>query len=285
MLSLSVRKEDFLCYVPLFLIVILFLPVFLALYRFKWKTIDYTHAYFILPVSLWLAWRERNRLKELIKSPSTLGNIVGLLILLFGSALFIFGWRNEYLMILSFSLIPILVGYIYFIFGLKVLRLLWFPLFYLFLMVPPPSGILDSITIPMRYGITVAVQVFLSFLGYPIVREGLLLILNGNEIYMGAPCSGFRSLITLLSLGLVYTYISSGNIKTKASLGISIIPMALLGNFLRVISVCLAINYFGVKIGEIVHDVFGYVVFIILILGLICLENLCLGLEKKNEAA
>jgi exosortase len=268
MLSLNINKKDFLYYIPLFLIVI-----------------DYTHAYFILPVSLWLAWSERKRFKELIESPSTLGNIVGLLILFFGSALFVLGWRNDYLIILSFSLIPILVGYIYFIFGLKVLRLLWFPLFYLLLMVPPPMGILDAITIPMRYGITAASHYFLSFLGYPIVREGLLLILNDNEIYMGAPCSGFRSLITLISLGLAYTYISSGNIKTKVSLLISIIPMAILGNFLRVILVCLAINYFSNKIGEIVHDVCGYVIFIILILGLICLENLCLKLEKKNEAA
>jgi exosortase len=248
----------------------------------SWAKLDYHHAYFILPVSLWLSWRQWKRYKIPVKPSSFYETITGLSLLIFGVFLFALGWRNNHTIITTFSLIPVLAGYISFMFGFKVLRLFWFPLLYLFLLIPPPTAILDSITLPMRFFITDISQSFLTLLGYPVMREGLILSLNNNEIFMGAPCSGFRSLITLISLGLVYIYISTGNIKTKMSLLFSIIPIALLGNLIRVISVCLAVNHFGPSVGNSVHDIGGYAVFIILIIGLVTLENFCLKLEKKH---
>jgi exosortase len=282
MIKLNAIKINYLSYIPPLFIICLYFPLFRRLYMHNWATLDYHHAYFILPVSLWLSWRQCKLNKISVKPSSFYENITGLILLTFGAFLFALGWRNDYSLISTFSLIPVLAGYICFMFGFKVLRLFWFPLLYLILLIPPPSGILDSITLPMRFFITNISQSFLTLLGYPVMREGLILSLNNNEIFMGAPCSGFRSLITLLSLGLVYTYISTGNIKTKMSLLLFIIPIALLGNFIRVISVCLAVNHFGPSIGNSVHDIGGYAVFIILIIGLITLENLCLKLEKKH---
>jgi exosortase len=280
MISLKAIRKNYLLYIPLLLIICIYFPLFRRLYMHNWATLDYHHAYFILPVSLWLSWRQCKLYKIIIKPSSVYGNLTGIILLIFGAFLFVHGWRNDYLLLSTFSLIPVLAGYISFMFGLNILRLFWFPLLYLILLIPTPLFILDSITLPMRFLITDISQSFLSLLGYQIVRDGLILSLNNNEIYMGAPCSGFRSLITLLSLGLVYAYISSGNIKTKLSLLLFIIPIALLGNFIRVISVCLAVNHFGPSIGNSVHDIGGYAVFIILIIGLITLENLCLKLEK-----
>jgi exosortase len=282
MVTLKAIKNNYLTYIPLLLIICLYFPQFRLHYMSNWANLDYHHAYFILPVSLWLSWRQCRLNKIIIKPSSFYETITGLILLTFGALVFVHGWRNGYALLSTFSLIPVLAGYISFMFGFKVLRLFWFPLLYLILLIPPSTGILDSITLPMRFFITNISQSFLSFLGYQVVREGLIISVNNNEIYMGAPCSGFRSLITLLSLGSVYAYISSGNIKTKISLLFSIIPIALLGNFFRVISVCLAVNHFGSNLGNKVHDIGGYVVFIILIVGLIFLENFCLKLEKKH---
>ena len=282
MVTFKAIKNNYLLYIPLILITCLYFPLFRLHYMSKWASLDYHHAYFILPVSLWLSWRQCKLHNVSIKPTSFYENITGLILLTFGAFLFIIGWRNDYSLISTFSLIPVLAGYISFMFGFKVLRLFWFPLLYLILLIPPSTGILDSITIPMRFLITNLSQSFLSLLGYQVIREGLILSLNNNEIYMGAPCSGFRSLITLLSLGLVYAYISSGNIKTKLALLFFIVPFALLGNFIRVISVCLAVNYFGSSFADPVHDFGGYAIFIILIIGLITLENFCLKLEKKH---
>ncbi len=157
------------------------------------------------------------------------------------------------------------------------MRLLAFPIAYLLLMVPPPMNVLDSITLPMRHGISVVTEFLLKTAGYGITRDGLLLSIGGHEIYMGAPCSGFRSLITMISLGLAYVYIGKSAVKKKVVLLASIVPLALLGNLIRVVGMCLVSFYLGDAAGVKYHDYSGFIIFLVLIMGLIGLENL---LEK-----
>jgi exosortase len=187
--------------------------------------------------------------------------------------MFVFGSRFDYASVIAFSLILVLFGLIYFLYGRDMVKLLSFPILYLLLLVPPPMGIIDSITLPMRYGISNLAEQVLYFFNYPITREGLLLTIGYNDIFMGQPCSGFRSLITLLSLGLVYVYISKSTIPKKFLLTAFIVPLALLGNLVRVITLCLITFHFGEKAGQgFFHNFSGIVMFIITILGLMGLE-------------
>lgn len=262
------------------LVTLLYSPILYQLYSTRWEMIDYTHAYFILPISLWLAWRKKDELKKIIKNPKSANAASSLSLFIFGILMFIFGWRQDYLFITTLSLIPVLFGIIFYLYSEKAARILLFPTCYLLLMVPPPIGILDKITLPMRYGASVATAWILNILHLPITRDGLLLSIGGHEIYMGPACSGFRSLITLISLGLAYIYINKGSLKKKSLLFISIIPLTLLGNLIRVILVCLVTYWFGEKTGHTFHDTSGFLIFMILIFGLMGLENL---LEKKNR--
>ena len=157
-----------------------------------------------------------------------------------------------------------------------------FPILYLLLLIPPPFAILDSITLPMRHGISVATEAILRLLGYPISREGLLLTIGYNDIFMGQPCSGFRSLITMFSLVLVYVYISKGTMTKKLILTSFIVPMALFGNLVRVITLCLITFYFGEEAGQgFFHNFSGIVIFIITLLGLMGVENI---LDRKLKS-
>ncbi|NOZ70170.1 MAG: exosortase [Deferribacteres bacterium] len=224
----------------------MYAPVFFNLYSFRWDKVDYTHAYFILPISLWLTLRKKEALKELAgRSGAGSGNLLSLFLLVPGILMFIIGWRQDYLFISTLSLIPVLFGLLLFLYGTGVAKALSFPILYLLLLVPPPFGILDSITLPMRYGISAATETILRFFDYPITRKGLLLTIGYNDIFMGQPCSGFRSLITMFSLVLVYVYIIKGTLGKKLILTAFIIPAALLGNLIRVITLCLITFYFG----------------------------------------
>jgi len=265
----------------------LFAPVLLQLYKSRWEAIDYTHAYFIFPISLYLVWRKKDLLLELSKtSHKTKG--VGLLFILIGIASFVLGWREEYLVLSSVAMIPVFTGVLLFVYGASFLRVLWFPIAYLVFLMPPPLGVLDAITLPMRYGISFVVAKILTLLGYPLVREGLLLNMGGNDIYMGQPCSGFRSLITLLSLGIVYIYTLKGTAQKKLFMSAFIIPFALLGNVIRVLLLCFITYYLGHEMAQgVLHDASGIVMFVILILCLIGLEkvidkNKCSKVSKVN---
>ncbi len=250
----------------------MYAPVFFNLYSFRWDKVDYTHAYFILPISLWLTWRKRAALKELAGRTGA-GNIPGLLLLVSGILMFIMGWREDYLFISTLSLIPLLFGLVLFLYGTRVAGALSFPILYLLLLVPPPFGILDSITLPMRYGISAATETILRLFDYPITRKGLLLTIGYNDIFMGQPCSGFRSLITMFSLVLVYVYIIRGGLAKKLILTAFIIPAALLGNLIRVITLCLITFYFGEEAGQgFFHNFSGIMIFVITISGLMGVE-------------
>lgn len=272
-------------YIIWILVVVLYSPTFLHLYRVKWEAIDYTHAYFILPVTLFLVWRKRNEIKNTIQTTKPEGNIIGLVPLVLGILMFIFGWRQVYYLISVLSLIPLLTGLIIYLYGTKVLKILWFPIFYLLLLAPPPLGVLDSITLPMRYAISNATEVILRFAKYPITREGLMLTIGYNDIFMGQPCSGFRSLITLLSLGIVYVNISKISAGGKLLLTAFIVPFALLGNLIRVITLCLITFYFGEEAGQgFFHNFSGIVMFIITILGLMGTESLLEKIKTSSSA-
>jgi len=257
----------------------LYSPVIYQLYKARWETIDYTHAYFILPLSFFLAWRNlRNRDATAGKASSS-----GLFLVVLGLAMFIFGWKLGYLFISTLSLIPLLYGIIIYLYGTVMAKRLSFPILYLLLMVPPPLGVLDAITIPMRQGISEAAVAILNAIHYPIHREGLMLYLGTHEIFMGAPCSGFRSLITMFSLGIFYVYVIKGTLWKKLALVAAIIPLALLGNLIRVITLCLLTYHKGEKVAQgFFHYFSGGVIFVIMIVGLLVLEAVLERFEKKT---
>lgn len=252
----------------------LYTPVFIQLYQSRWETIDYTHAYFILPVSLLLVWTLKDKLKSLSAMPSTGQSMLALGLIILGVLTFAFGWKNDYLSVSTISLIPLLFGLSIYLYGSKVAKILAFPILYLLFLVPPPLGILDAVTLPMRYGVSVVSEKILHLLNYPISREGLLLSVGGHQVFLGEACSGFRSLVTLSALGLAYIYLSKGSTKKRTIMALSIIPLTLIGNLIRVVSVCLVTYYIGESVGQrYYHDISGFVIFLFMIIGLLIIEN------------
>ncbi|MBI5195497.1 MAG: exosortase, partial [Nitrospirae bacterium] len=231
------------------LVAIMYTPIFYRLYKVGWSD-DYSHAYFIFPIVLWLIWRKRAELKQIFQNTPYVKNFFSLPVFLLGLLMFVFGWHQDYDFILTFSLIPLSLGLTTYIYGMNITKAVSFPLFYLIFLVPPPAAVLDAITLPMRHGVSVVAEIILRFFDYPITRNGLLITVGYNEIFMGAPCSGFRSLITMFSLVLAYVYISKGALLKKFVLAALIIPFALVGNVLRVITLCLITFYFGEEAGQ-----------------------------------
>ena len=264
----------FLQIIPWILFVVLYFPIFWGLYRSRWASIDYTHAYFILPIVLLMVWTKRKEIREkmFIRDPDI---FMGLFLFLFGITSLIFGYGQGYLFVQTISVIPVVLGMVIFLYNREVAKLIAFPILYLLLLIPIPAGILDNITLPMRYATAVASAKILASMHYEVIRQGLLLNVNGYNIFMGAPCSGFRSLITMLSLGLIYIFFSKGSVFKNLVLFLSIFPMAFIGNVIRVTALCLITVYFGDEAGRgFFHNFSGIVVFFFMICGMMLLEHI-----------
>src|SRR5262245_56031691 len=106
---------------PWIFITVLYSPIFYHLYRQRWEMVDYTHAYFILPVSLWLVWRKRNIIRDIAAESASTGNWTGIIFLIIGLLFFVLGWRKDYMFISSLSLIPVLGGLVLLLYGPQVL--------------------------------------------------------------------------------------------------------------------------------------------------------------------
>jgi exosortase len=269
--------------IPWIILAALFVPIFYQLYHIRWVQIDYTHAYFVLPLFLFLIFLKRDALRPYTFYPTPFSTAVGLCLIVIASLMFVLGWREGFLFISTVSFIFFLLGLSLFLMGASATRKILFPILYLFLLVPIPLGILDQVTLPLRYGTSVAVEWCLRYLGYPLHRDGLLLSMDTTEIYVGQPCSGFRSIVTLFSLGLIYIYFLKAKLSHKLILTASIIPFALIGNCIRVMAVCLITFYWGKDAGEgFLHTFSGIVVFLVVILGMFILENGLTEFAKKT---
>jgi len=113
--------------------------------------------------------------------------------------------------------------------------------------------------------------VFLLKTGFniPIKNEGFQIFFPNASLIVENPCSGLRSLITLLALGSIFAYLLKASFIKRIGLFLLSIPIALLSNLIRVVLLSLGVYIYGSNITKsFFHDSSGYLVFAI---SFICL--------------
>ena len=258
-------------------------PMLFALYRQRWASLGYTHAYFILPLSIWFAYRRKSGIKKAIEQETKKYSPLSLLWVFSGAFLYILSWRQGYMLLAAFSLLPFLYGTVGFIYGRQTQKILRIPIIYLLFMVPPPFALLDKITLPLRYISAASVESILKILGFKVIREGLNYTVNGHSMTVEEACSGFRSLITMLALGFAYIIAYKGNLKRNTMLILSVAPLALIGNIIRILIISFMAVFLGEKTAEgFMHSFSGIVVFIFVVIGFLAIENILNKKETKE---
>lgn len=226
-----------------------------------WATDDnYSHGFLIVPLALYFVWERRKRLAAAPCAPSWLG----LPVVLGGLALLVAGVLGAELFTARFSLIVVLAGTVLFVLGWTHLRVLAFPLAFLVLMIPLPSIIFNQIAFPLQLlasrfgeGVLQAAQV-------PVLREGNVMILADTTLEVAEACSGIRSLISLLTLGIVYGYFVDGRMWVRTVIALATIPIAILANGVRVAGTGLAAHYYGPEAAQgFFHTFSGWLVFLV----------------------
>ncbi len=90
---------------------------------------------------------------------------------------------------------------------------------------------------------------------------------------VGAQCSGLRSIVTLLTLVALVVFMVQGPWWSKALLALSSVPIAILGNMLRVSSLLGVANIWGADVGfKYYHDYSGIVFFLSALLLLVAVQ-------------
>lgn len=262
------------------LTIILFGPVFIELFDVWSNNEDYSHGFFVIPISLYIAWGKR---AEIIKS-SLKPSWLGLPLLIGGSIGYVVALLVRFHTLTYLSMMMIIVGLLLFLGGWKLIKILLLPIFFLLFMFPIPTAYYILITNPLKLMITKISMNLIYSIGIPVYREGNLLHLASTSLEVAEACSGIRSLYSYLMLGCLFAYLSNRRLS-KVVLVVSTFPLAILVNTIRVTGTGILAHYFGSEVAQgFFHEFAGFVLFGIGLVALFITYHLLESRKTKSSS-
>jgi len=118
-----------------------------------------------------------------------------------------------------------------------------FPLCLLVLMVPLPTHVVDNIVYLLQSGSTEVAHAGFRLFDVPVYRDGFSFSLPGVTVVVAEECSGIRSSMALLITALVGGYLFVQSDVNRWILCLSVIPLAMLKNGLRIVTLTILAAY------------------------------------------
>jgi exosortase len=252
-----------------------------------WKLDEWQHCWLVLPICVFLIWRQRAELSRL----PLRGSSFGFLVTLVGLFLYWAGYRVDNYFIGIGSTFVVLAGAIIWVGGWRWMGALAFP--WAFLMFAMPLLFLESIlAFRLRLIMSDASVTLLNGIGIDTVQQGTAILSAPNSLLglprgagfsvdVADPCSGIRSLFALTMVTALYSYFAIKPLWKQWSLFACAIPLAVIGNMARIMMLTLGTIAVGPEIAigsledpSLFHLVAGYVVFVVALAGMIGVGHL-----------
>ncbi len=242
---------------------------------------DYSHGWLIPIAAAYLVWRKRD---ELAAAPKSVA-LAGLAVVVAGLLMHWVGAKAQQTRVSLFGLLVVMWGIPYYLYGRDVARLLLFPCSFLILCIP--LNFLDSMTFPLRIFATVISTGLLNGLGVSVERSGSAIFSTmegGMQLDVADPCSGIRSIMAMAAMAAFYSHVTQRSLGRQWALFLIALPIPVIGNIVRIITVAITYQAFGSELAMKVHDASGYIVFAVDTLCLIAVgELLKLDLSEVSE--
>jgi len=122
-------------------------------------------------------------------------------------------------------------------YGVPTFGAAMFPLLLLLLLVPIPLDVMDKIISVLQRGSAEATYALFKLAGVPMFRDGVRFELPGIGIEIAGECSSIHSSWALFITGLILAHLFLKSIWTKVCLSISTVPIAMLTNAVRIVTI------------------------------------------------
>jgi exosortase len=178
-------------------------------------------------------------------------------------------------------------GLIGLVWGYRWLLRSVFP-YFLFCFMVPLGSFTEKATFHLRLFVTWVVEhLFNDILGISVVRQGTQLF-NGLGTYqfeVAAACSGIRSLVSIFLIATVYGFIVFSSPLKRFIMMAAGVPLAVIGNVVRLSCIICAGEFGGQKWGNIVHEdpFFSIVPYIPAILGVMYIGRWLENMQDRNN--
>lgn len=242
------------------LVLYLYGPTLVALISQWLQDPDFGHGLLVPLFSGWLVWSHRARLALLPSKPSW----AGLSVVILSLAMLVGGILGAELFLARTSLVFLLAGLVILLSGWNWFRALLFPWAFLFLMVPIPKIVLNQVTLPLQSLASQLASSMLSLLAVPVLRDGNIIGLPDMTLEVAEACSGIRSLMSLLTLAVIYGYFTESRLLPRVLLALTAIPIAVVANGLRIVGTGLLVNYGNAELARgFFHSFSGWLIFVL----------------------
>jgi exosortase len=264
-----------------------YFTVLVNLGRDWWSDENYSHGLLVPLVIGYILWHERKRLAAAQIQPQVWLGVAGVgvsLVMLWA------GVAGAELFVQRMSIVLMLASVAIYFWGFRLLRLLAVPLLLLVLAIPIPQIVFNRIAFPLQLFASRCAVSAMQLLDISVLRQGNvieLMPLGAHEpkrLAVVEACSGIRSLMTLVTLAVVYAYFtgprrgrqgSDQGPRSKSSwfrnfaiwravvLVIAAVPIAILTNALRVSGTGVLAHYYGTRVADgFFHTFSGWVIYI-----------------------
>jgi exosortase len=260
------------------LLLIAFWPILTGIYM-SWflENAFMEHGILVIPAAAYMAWTKKDKLKTIPRQPSAWG----IPLLLWGALQAMAGIAAQWIWVSRMAFLVSLVGYLAAVFGWRIIRELVYPLCTLILMIAPPTFIFERLTLSLQLLASRLGEFCLEALGYSVLREGNILEMVGIKLSVEEACSGIRSLVAIIFMCVLYNYFFVEGRSMKALLLLMAIPVAILGNAVRIVATGVAGQYNPALVGGATHEAFGYISVVAAALGVIGLHIILQSIMKS----
>lgn len=262
---------------PVVATLVLFFPVIRDVALVCYENDDYSHGLLLPFISVILGWMNRQALIERfgsgysyqfasIKTDAKVGfSWLGLLLLLFGLFIFIFGEvAGRILFIQWCALFPVLIGVIFLTLGRHV-GMYFVPLVLLLFMARPiPESLIPILFNPLQVYAAKVGGAVLEALDVPVYLTGNIIEIPGMRLLVEEACSGMRSVMALLTVALIVSYMFNAKVLGTVVLTIVSVIIAVALNVLRVALTGVLAHFVDPEMATgFFHEFTGMIVFIV----------------------
>lgn len=247
---------------------------------------NFEHGIFVPLFALFVLWQDRKKLETMAPAPSWTGLPLVVLSLL----MLILGVLGAELFFSRVSLLILLAGLIVLFQGWALFRAVLFPWTFLILMIPIPNLILQQVTFPLQLQAARLATGLLELVGVPVLRQGNVIVLASIPLDVAEACSGIRSLLTLVTLAIIYGYLTETRKWVRVVLAVAAVPIAVAANSFRVFGTGLLVQYWDPDKAEgFFHAFSGWLIFVVALIMMFAVHRAISLLwgspEKTNREA
>jgi exosortase len=231
---------------------------------------NFEHGIFVPLFALFVLWQDRKKLESIVPAPSWTGLPLVVLSLL----MLILGVLGAELFFSRVSLLILLAGLIVLFQGWTLFRAVLFPWAFLILMIPIPNLILQQVTFPLQLRAARLATGLLELVGVPVLRQGNVIVLASMPLDVAEACSGIRSLLTLLTLAIIYGYLTETRKWVRVVLAVAAVPIAVAANSFRIFGTGLLVQYWDPDKAEgFFHAFSGWLIFVVALIMLFAVHR------------